>query len=676
MKKRIFSWMIASIVAVAMTLGGGMAAFAGEASGESPGDRMAATGFGAAATSPQADSADGKDVGGLMWSFSPSSSATGVVPGKYVSPPTLSGDYVYVSSEKTLYQIDKATGRLNKSVDLKASSAYSLHAPVVGDGKIFITEDGANVAIVDEATMKLVATVNYASGETNHQGVAPIVYDEASNSIFTGSWTGKTGVGGTYARIELDKIDDADQGVTVLATEASNNGFYWAGACVNGSKVVFGSDAAADGKSKLFVYDMQAADGSDPLKTLDFDASIRSTVLYDQTTQAYYVTTYDGKLHKVMLDANGNPTVEKSIDLPGGKSICTPVAYGGQLYVGSNGSISVIDPNSMTISKSMAVPGNVPSITIGDETHVYCTYNDAVGGIFNAAAGTDYFIPDPAMQQYSISSIVKDGDILYYKNDSGNLMAVKPAYSIEGADITWNSQQFTYNGKAQRPTGIQVTWNGQKLVSGTDYRIRYEDNVDAGTGKVVVTGIGEYARTVSKAFAIEPASIAKASVKLSKSSYVYNGKARKPSIVVKLAGKKLSARAYRVTYSGGSKNVGAHKVTVKGIGNYKGTASKHPKFTILPQATTISGLTAGEKSLTVKWKKKTKQTKGYQIRYGTKKNLKGGTNVTVRKNKTTSRTIAKLQEKKKYYVRVRTYQKTGGKRCYSAWSKTRSVKTK
>lgn len=662
MKKRIFSWMIASILGVTMLLGNSTAAFAGEAN--------------VISADPQDVSTSAKNVGGLMWSFSISNDTPGAVPGKYLSPPTISGNHIYVSSGKTLYQIDKTTGKLDQSVDLKLGSVYSLQAPTVGDGKIFIPQDGANVAIVDEATMKLIANVNYAPGESNHQGVAPIVYDKASNSIFTGSWTGKAGIGGTYARIELDKLNDANQGVTVLAKEEDNHGFYWAGACVNGDKVVFGSDAAKNGKSKLFVYDTQAKGSDDPLKALEFDASIRSTIIYDEATQAYYVTTYDGKLHKVTLDTEGKPTVEKSISLPGGKSICTPVLYEGQLYVGSNGGVSIIDPDNMTASKSMKVPGDVPSLTIRDKDHVYCTYNNEVGSIYNAAAETEYFIPDPAMQQYCISSIARDGDILYYKNDSGNLMAVKPAYSIEGAEITWNDQAFAYNGKAQKPTGIQVALKGKKLAAGSDYRISYENNVNAGTGKVIVTGTGEYARMASKNFTIKPASIAKAAVKLSKASYVYNGKARKPSVTVTLGGKKLAAKAYRIRYSGGSKNVGTHKVTVKGTGNYTGTASQHPKFKIVPQATKVSKLTAGEKSFTVKWNKKTAQTTGYQIQYGAKKNLKKGKNVTVRNNKTTSKRIAKLQEKKQYYVKVRTYKKVNGKMYHSAWSKTKSVKTK
>lgn len=46
------------------------------------------------------------------------------------------------------------------------------------------------------------------------------------------------------------------------------------------------------------------------------------------------------------------------------------------------------------------------------------------------------------------------------------------------------------------------------------------------------------------------------------------------------------------------------------------------------------------------------------------------------KTKRTSKTIKKLTSKKKYYVRIRTYKKSGGEKIYSKWSKSKSVKVK
>lgn len=169
---------------------------------------------------------------------------------------------------------------------------------------------------------------------------------------------------------------------------------------------------------------------------------------------------------------------------------------------------------------------------------------------------------------------------------------------------------------------------------------------------------------------------------LSKTSYTYNGKTRKPAVKVKNSeGKALkSGTDYTVTYPKSMKNVGKYTVTVKLKGSYSGTLKKD--FTILPKSTSIAKLSAKKKGFTVKWKKQTAQTTGYEVSYSTsKKFLKKSTKtVNIKKNKTVSKNITKLSAKKKYYVRIRTYKtvKVNKKstKLYSAWSKVKSVTAK
>ena len=169
-------------------------------------------------------------------------------------------------------------------------------------------------------------------------------------------------------------------------------------------------------------------------------------------------------------------------------------------------------------------------------------------------------------------------------------------------------------------------------------------------------------------------------VKLSDDSYIYNGKKKTPQVVVKDSdGKTLQRnKDYEVAYENGRKNVGNYVVTINFKGNYSGTEEK--TFTIKPKATSISKLKAGRKKITVKWKKQTTQTTGYQIQYSTSSKFKDIKTVTITKNKTTSKTISNLKAKKKYYARIRTYKtvKQNGKstKIYSSWSKAQSVKVK
>ncbi|MDE5604895.1 MAG: fibronectin type III domain-containing protein [Eubacterium sp.] len=167
-------------------------------------------------------------------------------------------------------------------------------------------------------------------------------------------------------------------------------------------------------------------------------------------------------------------------------------------------------------------------------------------------------------------------------------------------------------------------------------------------------------------------------ITLSKTSYVYNGKAQKPSVTVKDSkGKKIAASNYTLKYTS-NKNVGQATVTITFKGNYSGTVKK--TFTIKPKATTLSSVTAKSKGFTAKWKKQATQTTGYQIQYSTSSKFSNAKTVTVSKNKTTSKSVSKLTAKKKYYVRIRTYKtvKVNGKstKIYSAWSSAKSIKTK
>lgn len=176
--------------------------------------------------------------------------------------------------------------------------------------------------------------------------------------------------------------------------------------------------------------------------------------------------------------------------------------------------------------------------------------------------------------------------------------------------------------------------------------------------------------------------IAKASkVTLSKKTYTYNGKVKKPSVIVKDSnGTKLKKGTdYSITYAKGRKKVGKYtvKITLKGE---KYSGSKTVTFTIKPKNTKLTSKKGKKKAIVVRWKKQSKQTSGYQIQYATKKNFSNAKIVTVKKNNVTKKTIKKLAAGKKYYVRVRTYKnvKMNGKttKIVSSWSKATTVKTK
>lgn len=168
-------------------------------------------------------------------------------------------------------------------------------------------------------------------------------------------------------------------------------------------------------------------------------------------------------------------------------------------------------------------------------------------------------------------------------------------------------------------------------------------------------------------------------VKLSKTSYVYDGKVKKPTVsVYDAGGKKIESNNYTVTYPSGCKLAGEYKIKITFKNNYKGTVYK--TYTIKPKGTSIASTSAGTKKFTVKWKKQATQTTGYQIRYSTSSDFKSYSSKNVTNKKSTSTTIKNLKAGKKYYVQVRTFKtvKINGKnkKIYSAWSGVKSIKTK
>ncbi len=169
-------------------------------------------------------------------------------------------------------------------------------------------------------------------------------------------------------------------------------------------------------------------------------------------------------------------------------------------------------------------------------------------------------------------------------------------------------------------------------------------------------------------------------VKISKESYVYNGKAKQPTVTVKdRTGAKLVKNTdYTVTVPKGRTAVGKYTYTINFKGNYAGAKSTKLTLTIKPKKPSIQKPKAAKKAITVKWKKTAKsQTTGYQVMVATDKNFKKNVKKAyVKGYKKTSYKMTKLKAKTKYYVKVRTYKTVKGEKIYSDWSKVKTIKTK
>ena len=81
---------------------------------------------------------------------------------------------------------------------------------------------------------------------------------------------------------------------------------------------------------------------------------------------------------------------------------------------------------------------------------------------------------------------------------SGQTSAKK---NISGSNVTISPASYAYDGKAKRPA-VTVKDGNTVLKEGTDYTVSYDNNINAGTAKVTVTGKGNYKGTVTRTFTI------------------------------------------------------------------------------------------------------------------------------------------------------------------------------
>ncbi len=162
-------------------------------------------------------------------------------------------------------------------------------------------------------------------------------------------------------------------------------------------------------------------------------------------------------------------------------------------------------------------------------------------------------------------------------------------YSIEGATITLQEGTWSYNGKPREPEVRRVTLSdGTTLTRDLSYRVSYENNIHAGTAKVIVTGIGIYEGTVEKEFTIKPKSFFGGNLKIEivgnpdESPYEYTGAEICPEIVVKDGDQTIPESQYTVFYKN-NVNPGTAIIYIKGTDDgdyYFGANNNYKYFTI------------------------------------------------------------------------------------------------
>jgi len=154
----------------------------------------------------------------------------------------------------------------------------------------------------------------------------------------------------------------------------------------------------------------------------------------------------------------------------------------------------------------------------------------------------------------------------------------------ETCQIELSKDSYIYNNSERKPS-VKVYYGNTLLKSGRDYTVKYEDNVNAGTAKVIVTAKGKYSGTMTKTFTITPKQkkdISKITVS-SISEQKYTGSVVVPNVTVTVDGIKLTKgkdytvsvlNSTRLTYTQNKRRKGIATMIITGVGNYQGTLTK------------------------------------------------------------------------------------------------------
>ena len=278
-----------------------------------------------------------------------------------------------------------------------------------------------------------------------------------------------------------------------------------------------------------------------------------------------------------------------------------------------------------------------------------------------------------------------DGKLADKCTECGQIIDSRRIPQIKNVKLAYTS--CTYNGTAKKP-GVTVYDVDGNTLNKTDYTVSYKNNTASGTAGVTVTFKGNYAGRITATFVIYPKAV---SIKTAQSTakgvkLTWNRAANGTGYIVYRSVNGSSFRRYKTINSlstismvdGGAKKSGikyAYKIYVyKSVnGKVYNSAASAVKLTYYMAAPVWKSLTnPSARAMTVKYGQASGAT-GYQIQYATFSTFKGAKTTNIAGAKNVTKTVKGLAKNKRYYVRVRSYRKSGRVTYYSAWSTTKNV---
>ena len=431
--------------------------------------------------------------------------------GSAVGSPIIVGGYLYTYSGTTIMKVDKETGLILKTGTMVGGSSFAINTATYAEGMIFIGLSNGRVQALNAETLESLWVYKDALGG---QPNCPIAY--ADGYIYTGFWNNETKQA-NFACLSVTDEDATKTNEAKLPTWTyTHNGFYWAGAYVNSDFVLVTTDDGADGyvtgRGSILSLNPKTGKLIDSLQATNV-GDLRSSVCYDEETEAYYFTSKGGDLYQVKVNADGTFTKGslRRLHLDNGAdsasappmSTSTPVIANGRAYIGVSGTsqftaysghnITVVDLSTFSIAYSVPTMGypqtsgllttayqngdgynyvyffdnftpgklrvirDMPGMTEVDHDYTTMETYSKDGEEHTIETAYVLFTPDGAQAQYAICSpIVDEEGNIYFKNDSAQLMRLSSRITelevTQQPDRTTYSKDDTFDG-----TGLKVT---------------------------------------------------------------------------------------------------------------------------------------------------------------------------------------------------------------------------
>lgn len=279
------------------------------------------------------------------------------------------------------------------------------------------------------------------------------------------------------------------------------------------------------------------------------------------------------------------------------------------------------------------------------------------------------------------------------KSEEGYTGSLETTYTIKAANISnynmvLSKTTLSYNGKTQNPT-VTLSDGNKKLELNKDYKVAYENNINVGTAKATVTGIGNYTGSKSITYKIELGGTSlNSNPSYNQLKFTWKKVTGASGYQIYRSTKNSSGYKLSKTITSGSttsftdKNVKFNKTYYYKIRAYRTVNGKKvysawsavKKQKVQVATPTIKKVSTGSFSVTLTWSK-CSGANGYVIYRSSSKNgtykkvnsVSGGSKVTYKNRNLKSSTT--------YYYKVRAYRTVKGKKYYGSYSSIKSGTT-